>query len=1632
MRNDSLAFKTLNEAPGKSPRFVVIIVFDVASIAVTSHSDITSVPGIVLADCLKSPSAISQRIVPDEGRSEIGTFSFDIVDLNSDFTDEVRAKLAAGKGLRNKTVQLWCGFKGQDFSLFQLFQTQIVSGCEYDAGVYRVTCEDITRFQREDIFDVKSTTLAVTMSATDTSMTVASTQALVSVRHSAAWADAPSSTVGYIKVDKEIIRWTGKTTTTLTGLTRGCFNTVAAAHTVDPASPQERRPRVEEFTYLDMPAPKMALAILTGVMVPESSTPWPCSVVGTQGGFETDSNADGVGDGWAVFIGGTGIDAGRVQTPSRPAGSSPFVGVCQRLLLTTVTNSNDSGITTTNPCRSGLTFTYSGYVRTNVSSKVRLLMRFYDANNAILADNFSAYVVGDSIAHFAQVTAVSPPFTELVTLQVRGINANGEFLEADQIVCEVGSTPHAYNGSLVQGFLPEHWHLGIEPEFLQPADFTGIGSDLWTTTDDALGFNTRFEGLTKQDGKRFLEKELYLLLGAFSPVYSDGSLGLRRLPAMISDAAPIAVLTEREVVSVSPLEHDYASLHNQIRVTWGFDIGLNDFTRDTLFQDGDSVSIHGKAPIIAYQFRGLHSGVHTENMIVTRLNAIRDAYTYPPQRTTVTVLPSLNRFENGDVMALAIANVRDFAGVSANINRSFVILRRSINFRTGEVAFELFGSTLRPGAQAPSTEGTTPLADAFYNSAGVALNTVIGMTGNNVNVGSHNITGNASMLASGAVFYHLGDLNIPNGANITISNNVQLRVRGFITLNGTIVGTGGGKAGTADPGPPPNGGIMIDGLPGFIGNSRGWDGIDATGFVHGITIYQTIPVRTVKGQYAAWPPLNLEVGAGGTSLVGIPGDLRGGGGAPGGRTVLSYSSNQTAAGGTGGAGGAGLAIICRGMSFGVSSAITLNGANTSNPAVEFSPFVGMYPGAGGAGAPGAGLILLDGNAILIPNALGRFQAKTGTITQAGVPLPSQGLGWSPGVSGIVHNPDKLPFSGYADSEIISNLDMSIAALRIAYIPVTQTPAPNQDQLPAPVTALTVTGGVGFNVLRATLPAADTFDFVEYYAAITNNRAGAVLIARGRMSEFQHDLPALTSRYYWVRTTRTNSRGLELYSDWFPVSSTGGVLGTTLADPDAVFLETFDNPWEVLWTNQGSSGSVVITYPSNGQFGGKVISAQRQLWIEAAENIPYDDGALYRITARIRRTVSGGGSNEAVYVGVAGVAADGTTMIDESGGSSHGSQHYNCARGFDMSTIAVNTWKDFVGWFRGLSTSGFGVAPNNDSPTPLRTGVKYFRPLVILNYASGTGTMECDFVKVERLVTPDDADNTNKIRLVPDAEFSRSTGNEYWWFALFGSGVNPTISLTGGLIDGRASMSPRSGGTSSAVLVSRPRPAQLAVVGEIYTITVRWRRTGTYSSGAPFLFGRIIRHDQNGTSSTFANTYGTDYQLGAGGLFISCDTSYTVNTWYEASAIVSVPAVDTGLTSNPLNYISAWLELSGGTTGDAAIEVDYVMLTKGTASEPQRYVNTASGGKSVSREDIFSELVYNGTGAATYNFPDATLWPNAMVVVRQQNTGVLTLAYPSGTAESSPGLTGSRNLAGRYATALAQWTGTTWQWLGQLA
>lgn len=853
MRSDPIQFALATQRASRQPRFVIKIEYEVSSIYLTSHSDIPNVPGDVIQGVIQRPSATSQRIYPDEGRADIGSFTFTVIDKGEAITGSLHSQLQDnGAGLRGKKVKFYLGYKDFDFTQFVLFTTQIVTGASYQEGAYTVRCADILRQQRQQIFDPVSTTLAEGITESSTTIFVNSNLRFEMVAHGPSYSDAPNSTVGYIRIEDEVIRFTSKPTDSIfDGCTRGVFNTRAVAHAVDPSTPIDRRAKVEEFIYLEMPGPKLAYAVMTG----------------------------------------------------------DIYGTSDRL--------------------------------------------------------------------------------------------------------------------------PDHWQLGIDPALIKLSDFTGIGPDLWNPSNDADPgpLKHRFDGLKETDGKSFLEKQVYLLMGCYSPVYADGRLGLKRRVAIISQASGVVTLTEKNIVSMSELEHDFDSMHNYIQVLWAYDEIQDDFIRRTGFIDTESIDKHGRSERLDYAFRGLHGQAAGEITLAKVIDSLRDAYSEPPQRLTVTVLGSLNALEVGDVVRVNVPKtiLRDFVTNADQYTRAFEIQQRKYDAYTGEVTLELFGSTARPFAL-PFGSNAQSLPDIFYSSSGTALGTIITITAGTAATGSYTLTGDTTLGASGSIFYYLGDLTIPQGCDITIAANVQLRIMGFLTLNGTINGTGNGLAGVADPGTG-SWDTTFAGNSGYIGHSRGWDGVNyhfETGGRFARLDVSTVPALMTLGKLNVFPKLSLTVDS--SSLYGLPDDLRGTGGGPGGRVIRTNLENEIAfiaAGGTGANGGAGLCVICRGMALGASAQITLDGANSANTTPFDVPNFQFMPGSGGAGGPGAFLLLLDGDILssLEPDiSSANFSAKCGIVQQIGNPMPNRDNPFA--VSDL---PTALPspIAGWPDASTLSEIDLRV-------------------------------------------------------------------------------------------------------------------------------------------------------------------------------------------------------------------------------------------------------------------------------------------------------------------------------------------------------------------------------------------------------------------------------------------------------------------------------------------------------------------------------------------------------------------------------------------------------------------------------
>ena len=1060
MRADPIIFDAYNRSNAKSPRFVVRIEYPVDSLYVTSHLGIAGVPGTVLGGALEEPSIVSQRLNPIDGRSEIGSASFSIIDRAAEFTSEIRERLSDNEGLRNKKVSFYLGYDGLAFGDYVLVGTQRVTEASFDRGRYSIRCADIQRSAKKDIFSLTETQLALSVSATATTITVTSTAGFTAVKHGASYSDAAGETVGYVKIRDEVIRWTGKTSTTFTGCTRGALGTVAAAYDVDASTPAARREKVAEHVYLELPAVKLAYAILTGTLYGDSAT------------------------------------------------------------------------------------------------------------------------------------------------------------------------------------LPSTWHLAIDPALIRFSDFVNIGADLWDGADG--GTVIRFEHLKKTDGKKFLEEELCRLLGAYLPVYADGSLGFRRATRVLADAATVATLNETNSVQVGELVHDMDDLHNVFNIDWNWT--GSDFTRTTTLIDVNSAAIHGRADPLDLGFKGLYGGRATDGLINQLVDALRDRYAAPPQRISVEVLHSLNRLEVGDVVRVAYSTVRDFAGSGNSIDRSFEIQNISVNHRTGAVSLELFGSTAPASAISP-TDAVTAMPDTFYRGpgqtggAGANLSTVATITGGVMSTGTYTLAGGATLTASGSIWYYDGDLTIPAGTTLIISGNVQLRIRGYLTVNGTINGIGGGNPGTTDGANT----TVLSGTPGYVGNSRGRDGIEVSQ-KSGNPVMATLSAPLTVGKNATFPYLEIRVENG--AIVGLPTDLRGTGGAPGGK--VQYQNGFRAKGGAGGNGGAGLAVIARGFSTGAGAVIDLSGTDGTVGDYWDDEGKRWNAGGGGAGGPGAFLLLLDGSTVSAPDLTNRLRCRTGIVPTA-APYDDK-LKYLEVPGAQRYNLSDRNFAGWPDPAVISGQDLSFAAQRIQFIPAPETPTADPDAAPPALLSLTATAQDGYTLVAWALPVDPaSYDAVELWSSITNNRADATLAYDGRSSDFKHITNDTVARYYWARSRKGRVR-----SGWYPSTTTSTV---TVAARPATLTGNLTNESHTVAAD--AAGVVASFAGAGGTFkvyaGAVDVTSSATFSLVAVSNVSASigSGGVYAVsamtadsgTATLRATYAGINLDKVFSITKARAGTNGTNGVD---------------------------------------------------------------------------------------------------------------------------------------------------------------------------------------------------------------------------------------------------------------------------------------------------------------------------------------------------------------------------------------------------
>lgn len=544
-------------------------------------------------------------------------------------------------------------------------------------------------------------------------------------------------------------------------------------------------------------------------------------------------------------------------------------------------------------------------------------------------------------------------------------------------------------------YLPDHWNLGISADFIRTSDFLTIGEDLWVPDDPNQGLVVRLAGLEEEDGKKFLEEEVFLLMGCYPPIYSDGQLGIRRLTGVHSTGGYARRLDADNVVDYGDLTHDMGSVINQIFVSWNWDIFSEEYTRLNYLPDLESIETHGEADPKEWEFRGLYSSRHSTTTIQRLVASQRDRYAGPPLDLTLTLTPDQNDLEVGDIVRVDLDEVQDYTGTTedGHLNRNFEIQQISTDWKTGRVRVKLFGSSQKAGALPPQETGTA-IPDEWYER-GTEISPanfpgVVTVSGGITRVeGLLDLVGGEGLGDESSFYWCATEMDCDDGAEIRISDNVALLVRGFFSLNNaTINGVGRGYPGGAGTTSMKSSGGYFDGyasrwdavnrgIPGFIDiqstpqGGRGYkhrggldallldvDGVKTMGLGGAIIGGLVPPGRTP-------PPIYEQTQEG---LTLYPLDLRGSSGSGGGSTLAQWddgSFEYKRPGGDGGAGGAGLLIISRGMTIGANGKIDVSGAAGSvPPGTDYSPVTDpqlhIWAGAGGPGGPGACYILIDG------------------------------------------------------------------------------------------------------------------------------------------------------------------------------------------------------------------------------------------------------------------------------------------------------------------------------------------------------------------------------------------------------------------------------------------------------------------------------------------------------------------------------------------------------------------------------------------------------------------------------------------------------------------------------------------------
>lgn len=231
--------------------------------------------------------------------------------------------------------------------------------------------------------------------------------------------------------------------------------------------------------------------------------------------------------------------------------------------------------------------------------------------------------------------------------------------------------------------------------------------------------------------------------------------------------------------------------------------------------------------------------------------------------------------------------------------------------------------------------------------------------------------------------------------------------------------------------------------------------------------------------------------------------------------------------------------------------------------------------------------------------------------------------------------------------------------------------------------------------------------------------------KSRMTSAEGGLSANTQAISTLETT-TLQQGNTL------TSQAGQI--TTLSTQQQTMTKEFQSVMDEdvsQWQKYTGAGELTVVSASDAQSGSKILRIGNNSGDDSARVVhkailPFDPNAIYRITIRARRTAGSG----TLFAGFAGVAADGTTLVNSSGANNADSQHYHAA----FNVAPGSAWTEWTGYTKGFGASAGTTAQAQAiaSPGQMHPSVRYLRPYLLANYNGVAGITEVDLFKVEIL------------------------------------------------------------------------------------------------------------------------------------------------------------------------------------------------------------------------------------------------------------------------------------------------------------